>query len=1063
MKRKIKSLIGALVMILAALIMITPMRVSAGSSVKPRSYVYGNVDYSDVFTPIYYRKHNADAVKSAGTNTKKLLAYFATTGVSKGEVGKNEFDVNLYKAKYDDLSAKYGDDMKSYYLDYIREGKKAGRTAVVGSPYLKSITVAYKGGEQEAGYRFKDSDVVIKGQWSDNTEKDIAFADVSFSQDVVTKDDSGRNTVTVSYTTSDLVTRKADFEVKVKVPEVDDSTENLQHDLKVVDGRVMDVVTGKEVPHTVVDGEYFKGDGTNATNLYLGGNWNETIEAVADYDEKNLADPLFLSWDNMNSNESGANVREFGLKFSNGTYQIENQRNAENPNVSHYITIPSKTLTEDGTYAQENMPTGDIFAATSGLYSKDGHNRVSNARVNGASVETIVSDQPQWYSFQKLFGIKLQTTHRIKELKFYSTGRTVEQIAEDYRRTGIQNSVTSTVTGTDGISGLGSPTAITYDANGIPVWTDVSSVKGITTVNGKKTGVAEYNAAPDKAVDNSSYESIHVINKKASMDTGKQYTFSAYPYPMTWKDGTSPEFDVTWSSSNPEVAQVVDGLVIARKAGTTTITAALSGTNLSDSFTLAVADPAKAAEKVYNVPADFKSADGNSFSATDYKMTMQAIFDAITYASENGYNKVVFPKQAFYATAVRDQVNFYVPSNMTIVFPEGSELHMMYNADMMSDATKNELHIFEFGVPQDDYQNHCENSHLVIDKYFGERYEDYKDDQKIDESKYIEEIRFAEFGRKALNCSIEINDAECPAGYFITADGKSADPNQTDGVITYGDMVSGLINQDGSIAQNGNWISTQGYITVPEKIKADGYFLSADGQDSYAGKYHNGATARLYNIYWYDASRNLIEEDDFRGIAEYYDIPANAAFYRVSMQQAGLPTPGSGETSASPWLAMHDNGAAVNCEIRNTNAKHTAAGLFSVVGETDGLWIHHNFVPDNGSKPGDERTGDLENGIDMMRHTVISNNVFTGSAFASGGHNTFLHTNYFGEEVYTRPEDELTHLINNYGRTFILADNMDMDFYYNTATGGIIWNSAKANLKGWNCNGHLHQNYTRNS
>ena len=49
---------------------------------------------------------------------------------------------------------------------------------------------------------------------------------------------------------------------------------------------------------------------------------------------------------------------------------------------------------------------------------------------------------------------------------------------------------------------------------------------------------------------------------------------------------------------------------------------------------------------------------------------------------------------------------------MTIEFPKGSELHMMFptklpNGVSASDATKCEFHIFEFGVPGNDYTNYC--------------------------------------------------------------------------------------------------------------------------------------------------------------------------------------------------------------------------------------------------------------------------------------------------------------------------------------------------------------------
>ncbi len=61
------------------------------------------------------------------------------------------------------------------------------------------------------------------------------------------------------------------------------------HDYKVVNGKVKDTVTGKVVKGLkVCKGvpSYFVGD--NSTRIALGGNWDETIEAIIDYDEKKL-------------------------------------------------------------------------------------------------------------------------------------------------------------------------------------------------------------------------------------------------------------------------------------------------------------------------------------------------------------------------------------------------------------------------------------------------------------------------------------------------------------------------------------------------------------------------------------------------------------------------------------------------------------------------------------------------------------------------------------------------------------------------------------------------------
>ena len=233
-------------------------------------------------------------------------------------------------------------------------------------------------------------------------------------------------------------------------------------------------------------------------------------------------------------------------------------------------------------------------------------------------------------------------------------------------------------------------------------------------------GMAKFKPVPDEKVSNKGYKSLHITNKRKTILKGKEYPLTAFPYPLKTGNESNSNYDIVWTSSNKKVATVIDGLLIAKKAGKATITAKLRGTKIKDSFTIQVKNPPTVEKKVYNVPKNFKSSDGYSFSETDYQSTLKAIFAAITYAKDHGYNYVVFPKMKFYASAYNTGMHYYVPSNMTIEFPKGSELHMMYptnlpNGVSASDETKCEFHIFEFGVPGDDYTNRCENSHLIID------------------------------------------------------------------------------------------------------------------------------------------------------------------------------------------------------------------------------------------------------------------------------------------------------------------------------------------------------------
>ena len=849
-----------------------------------------------------------------------------------------------------------------------------------------------------------------------------------------------------------------------------DSKKNLVHHYKVVNGKVKDIVTGKVVKGLKVckdNPQYFVGD--NTTRIVLSNNWDETIEAIINYDENKLGGnyPVFNtyipSWIEPSPNAS------FNLEFNNGVYNLKFERAAIDPYQSHWLSIDSNFLRDDGLYVYEDMPKGDIFVAVSTDYT----NQRSYARINGTACNVKMENKSNAYKYYRyaLHEMVVTSNHKIKELKIYSDVRDANQLRADYKRTGIASKISEKATGTDGIVGLGCNIAWTINSDGNLVQQNLSNKKAgvykIKTASGKtKTiGIAKYNPVPDKKVSNKGYKSLHITNKRKTIIKGKEYPLTAFPYPLKTSGGSNSNYDIVWSSSDKKVVTMVDGLIIAKKAGKATITAQLRGTKIKDSFTIQVKNPPSTKKKVYNVPTDFKTSDGYVFSETDYQGTLKAIFGAITYAKKKGYNYVVFPKMKFYASAYCTGLHYYVPSNMTIEFPEGSELHMMYptnlpNGVSASDETKCEFHIFEFGVPGNDYKNRCENSHLIIHTYYGERYEEYKATGSVNEDKYIEEYRFVEFGRKAYNCSVEITNANYAAGYFITVDGTSSDVNSSEGVIKYGDMVKGHLNSKGKLVKDSNWISTKKYIKVPAQIKKDGYFMAAGSKANHYGRYWywNSASAQLYDICWYNNKKKLIKMDKWQGVGDYYSIPAKASYYKISFQQSKLPKVPTGCTKNTPWMKMYDCGAARDCEIKNTNLYHSATGLFSVVGETDGLFIHNNYVPANGEKPEDARLGDFEDGWLAMRHSVLAYNVLDKGEYASGGYNNFMHTNYFGNEVYTKTCDVDGHIINNRGVAFLCADQYSINFYYNKVRyGSICWKDRQS----LQCTGHIHKNYNR--
>ena len=129
----------------------------------------------------------------------------------------------------------------------------------------------------------------------------------------------------------------------------DDRKKNLVHHYKVVSGKVLDVVTGKAVKGLKVCADaptYFVGD--NITRIACNSNWNETIEAIIDYNESKLGDnyPVFNSY--IPSWIEPAPNTSFNMKFSGGHYQLKFERAAVDPYERHWTTVNSNFFRNDG-------------------------------------------------------------------------------------------------------------------------------------------------------------------------------------------------------------------------------------------------------------------------------------------------------------------------------------------------------------------------------------------------------------------------------------------------------------------------------------------------------------------------------------------------------------------------------------------------------------------------------------------------------------------------------------------------------------------------------------------
>ncbi len=790
---------------------------------------------------------------------------------------------------------------------------------------------------------------------------------------------------------------------------------------KVVNGKVINLVNGKEMENAIVDSDgYFRGGKVVLPSSYE----KASIEAIMVYNRSSTDLPVGN-----------------GLSYYGGTFLF---REVVNPANWGQIQTPfgggqigtNFTLRPSLNYNKRVLSDGESYWCL----AFDKNESTYAMQINDDYVE-----KAHWSSYINST-FQLSAEHQFKEFIVYSEKLTKEEMAEHFADSGISlKADTNTIIGrvNNGITGLGSAFAFTKTGqNGIPQWFDTNTKAGNYSVNDGNGMTLNYTISdyiePDLGIDHSKYESVHIIKKPETLPMGYKYALSAVPYPFNVNhNGDADQYDVSWKSSDETVALVIDGLVIPQKTGTVTITATLRGTDISDSCTIKIADKKATNDIAIKISSNYISKNGNSFSESDYVMTTNAIYDAISEAYEDGYNHIIFPEINFYATPT--ETEYYIPSGMTVEFPEGSAFHMM-----PGELAKTKGYTYfrmgwgwwscnipteKASVEKDEDGNilayYCRDSHLIIDKYYGEFYD--KDatmsELYMGANQYQWGCTLLSIGKRAEYCSVEIREANCPTGFFITMGGKGNSElvNGEQGSIASNEFVSGWLNDSGELVESSDWISTTDFYLVSK---------AANGMDTlheyYIGDWeHNvvAATQHLYDILWYDEDYNLIGANRWQYIDEgYSNKPQNAVYFKLSIQQAELPE------GTDEYVRIGPDESSRFCEIKNTNIINGADGLASVVGATEACWIHDNYVSGDGLLRDSGWSLTLEDGWAGMRGTIIERNIFrkygysgsseyrgpdTGILALSSGYNTFVISNYLGSIQQRNYNVANTHIINN--------------------------------------------------
>ena len=840
-----------------------------------------------------------------------------------------------------------------------------------------------------------------------------------------------------------------------------DISESIVAHYKVIDGRVINLVDGKEMENAVVDNDgYFSGGKVVLPSSYE----KASVEAVMVYNRNSTDLPIGN-----------------GLSYYGGAFLFQEVLNPANFGMiktpfgggwigTNFILRPSLN------YNKRVMSDGESYWCLA--FDK-------NESTHALQINDDYVEKAHWSNFINST-FSLSSEHQFKEFIVYSEKMTEEEMKDRFNCSGITLTADSkTIIGRvkNGIAGLGSAFAFTKTGQyGIPQWHDTVLEAGTYYVDDGNGTTLSYTVSdyiePDLGIDHSKYESVHIIKKPETLPLGYKYALSAVPYPFNVNhNGSSDQYDVSWKSSDESIALIIDGLLIPQKTGTVTVTANLRGTEITDSCTIEIVNREVAEDIAVRISADYISKNGNSFSESDYVMTTNAIYDAITEAYEEGYNHIIFPEIDFYA--VPTGTEYYIPSGMTVEFPEGSAFYMM-----PSETAKNEGYTYfrmgwgwwscnipteKAAVEKDEQGNilayYCRDAHLIVDKYYGEFYEEgaAMNELYAGANEYQWGCTLLSIGKRAEYCSVEVREANCPTGFFITMGGKGNFElvNGEQGSIAANEFVSGWLNDSGELVESSDWISTENFYAISK---------AANGMDTmheyYIGDWEHNvviATQHLYDILWYDEDYNLIGTNRWQYIDEgYSNRPENAVYFKISIQQSELPE-GTGE-----YVRIGPDESSRFCEIKNTGIINGADGLASVVGATEACWIHNNYVSGDGLLNDSGWSLTLEDGWAGMRGTIIENNIFRKYTYYSGGeyrgpdtgvialasgYNTFVISNYIGAVQQTNYNVANTHIINNVvhsmyssftsGKPNEIRTKINAHTYYNVL--GQISNEATSN------------------
>lgn len=375
---------------------------------------------------------------------------------------------------------------------------------------------------------------------------------------------------------------------------------------------------------------------------------------------------------------------------------------------------------------------------------------------------------------------------------------------------------------------------------------------------------------------------ITIARKPDNIEVGEEYAVQTYilsemtddhPYPYGYADDNL----VKYSSSNPSVCRVKNGVLLGIAPGTATITASDLTGNVTESFDITVSEPTSleyTEEQVLEV-------DAAAYDWSTAETTTLAIQQILSDASAAGMRKVVFPNQIYNVS----------PAYGTIAIP----------TQMIVDFSDSVIQIEESAMTSTGYlmflfQN-TEYSSIIRAKIYGERY--------LISGTGAESCQSIYFSGYNYRSGVDKCTVSNSPGFNIGAMFKNLArvPFKLTAVETGG------IDDSGADADESYAFRNNGYMDI-ETIGSQFGFGNMQGYQGYLY-----LSARCYDIFFYDENKAFLSS--MKNCIQYYmyDKPENARYARIVFRQGSAPTSCEGDFGGIAHLYSMDR--PQKCYIRD--------------------------------------------------------------------------------------------------------------------------------------------------